>query len=435
MKHKPSLSRRGFMKKSAAAAIGAPAIIPASALGRGGAVAPSNRITLGFIGTGSHGVGVNLKTFLRLPDAQAVALCDVDASRMTGALNAVLQTYGRNFKGCDTTGDWREIIERKDIDAVMISTPDHWHVPISLAAIRAGKDVCCEKPTLSIQEGRVLADSVQRYGAVFQTSTEDRSVAVYHRMAELVRNGRIGKLHTIRVKLWSGHSKRAAGPRAFEPQAVPKGFDYDMWLGPAPEAPYCPARCHFNFRWIYDYSGGMLTDWGAHLLDTAQWGNDTERTGPVEIDGKGVFPTDGLYDTATEYNIDYKYANGVRMNVQSGGCGIRFEGTGGWVGNEGWRGGLQASSVEIANSVIGPNEVRLFLGPGEQRNFIDCVKTRSEPYFPAEIGHRCSSVMHLGNISMLLGRKLRWDPGNEEFINDEQANRMRSRAMREPWTL
>jgi predicted dehydrogenase len=306
---------------------------------------------------------------------------------------------------------------------------------MSVAAIKAGKDVQCEKPTLTIQEGRFLSDTVSSYGAVFQTSTEDRAIAIYHRMAELVRNGRIGKLRTIRVELPTGHGiqKNYGGLTGPEP---PEWFEYDMWLGPAPEAPYHPGRCHWNFRWILDYSGGMLTDWGTHLLDTAQWGNDTERTGPVEIEGHGDFGNDKLYNTAKTYHVEYTYASGVKLIVDSGNPSIRFEGTKGWVGNRGWRGPLQADPPALLDEQIGPEEVHLFTCPGgEHRNFLDCVKSRQDPYFPAEIGHRCSSLCHLGNIAMLTGRKLRWNPGTEKFANDDEANRMRSRAMRSPWHL
>jgi predicted dehydrogenase len=359
-----------------------------------------------------------------------VAVCDVDKSHLQRAQDRVNQLYQN--RDCAGNGDFREIMGRNDIDAVCIATPDHWHVPMSLMAIRAGKDVICEKPTLTVAEGRILSEAVGRYGRVFQTSTEDRALPVYHRLAELVRNGRIGKLQRIYVKLPAGPGN-AGDPR---PQPVPPGFNYDLWLGPAPWAPYCPDRIHWNFRWITDYSGGMLTDWGAHLLDTAQWANDTERSGPVEVEGTGKRHPNGLYDTFYEYRLKYRYANGVEMFVQSGGVALRFEGTEGWVGNDGWIGPMQASSKEILNSTIGPGEIHLFTCPaGEQRNFLDCVKSRKDPYFPAEIGHRCSSVAHIGNIAMWLGRKLHWSPERERFIENEAANRMLSRAMREPWGI
>ena len=407
-----------------------PYVVRPSALGEAGYVAPSERITVGFIGTGGHGRAVNLQSFLANADAQAVAVCDVDLNNLNIAREMVNKKYGNS--DCATYSDFREVLARDDIDAVMISTPDHWHVPISIAAAKAGKDVECEKPTLTVSEGRVLCDVMKRYGRVFQWSTEDRAVDVYHRMCELVRNGRIGKIHTIRVELPAGPDT----PGNPKPMTVPKGFDYDMWLGPAPWAPYTKDRIHWNFRWILDYSGGMLTDWGAHLLDGAQWGNDTEQTGPVEVEGKGKFWRDGLYNTAYEYHIEYRYADGVQLIVTSGTPSLRFEGSDGWIGNRGWRAPLQAEPKSILDSVIGPDEIHLYTcKAGEQRNFLDCVKSRKACYFPPEIGQRCFTIAHIGNISMLLGRKLRWDPDNERFVNDKEANRMLSRAMRSPWRL
>jgi len=431
------ISRRKFVKKTAritAAAVAFPYVVPSAAIGNAGAVPPSNRITLGMIGVGDHGTGTNLRGFLEQSDARVLAVCDVDKNRRERARNIVNDKYDN--RDCDAYNDFRELLGRDDIDAVMVSTPDHWHVPVSLIAARAGKDICCEKPTLTIREGRLLSDTIRRYGRVFQMSTEDRSIGVYHRMAELVRNGRIGKLHTIRVGLPNGWRIRGGYGKTQKPQPVPDGFDYDMWLGPAPESPYTPGRCHWNFRWILDYSGGQLTDWGAHIVDTAQWGNDTEHTGPIEVEGKGLFPGDSLYDTATEYRIEYKYANGVRMIITSGPVSLRFEGTEGSVGNTGWRGKLQAKPRSILDSIIGPDEIHLYTEPrGEHRNFLDCVKSRRDPYFPVEIGHRCCTVLHLGNISMLLGRKLKWDPEKEIFPKDAEANRMLSRPMRSPWRL
>ena len=428
-----TISRRFFLRKAAAigtTGLALPYIIRPSALGLAGTVPASERITVGFIGTGSHGIAMNLKSFLAQPDAQAVAVCDVDPGHLKQGRDTVNKKYGNT--DCAAYKDFREVLARVDIDAVMISTPDHWHVPMSITAAKAGKDVECEKPTLTIEEGRVLCDVMKRYGRVFQWSTEDRAVDVYHRMCELVRNGRIGKIHTIRVELPSGPDT----PGNPEPMPVPEGFDYDLWLGPAPWAPYTKDRIHWNFRWILDYSGGMLTDWGAHLLDGAQWGNDTEHTGPVEVEGKGKFWPDGLYNTATEYHIEYTYADGVRLVVTSGTPSLRFEGTEGWIGNRGWRAPLQAEPKSILDSMIGPNEIHLYTcRGGEQRNFLDCVKSRKDCYFPPEIGQRCFTIAHIGNISMLLGRKLRWDPEKERFINDEQANRMLSRVMRSPWSL
>jgi len=409
MRPRRRITRRSFLRAGAGVAVGGaafPYVVPSAALGGAGAIAASERITVGFIGTGGHGIGMNLKSFLAQKDAQAVAVCDVDRANKLRA--------------------------RDDIDAVMISTPDHWHVPMSIMAAKAGKDVECEKPTLTIAEGRELVEVMRRYNRVFQWSTEDRAVYEYHRMCELVRNGRIGKVHTIHVELPGG----PGDPGNPKPQPVPEGFDYDMWLGPAPYAPYTKDRIHWNFRWIQDYSGGQLSDWGAHLLDGAQWGNDSEHTGPVEVEGKGVFCEGGLYDTAKQYRIEYKYADGVRLIVTSGTPSLKFEGDEGWIGNRGWRARLEAEPKSILSSVIKPDEVHLYTCKGgEQRNFLDCVKSRKACYFPPEIGQRCFTIAHIGNISMILGRKLRWNPEKEEFVNDEQANRMLSRSMRSPWHL
>ena len=430
---KNRITRRGFLQTSAGAAgaaIALPHIVPASVLGRDEAVAPSEKITIGFIGTGSHGTGWNLRAYLNQLDAQVVAVCDVDSNHMTKAQGLINQKYGNT--DCATTKDFRDILARDDIDAVMISTPDHWHVLMSVMAIRAGKDVQCEKPTLTIDEGKILVKTVRKHKKVFQTSTEDRSIPVYHRMAELVRNGRIGKLERIEVIL----PKQPPRPGDPTPQPVPPELDYDMWLGPAPLAPYNKDRVHFNFRWIWDYSGGIICDWGTHLFDTAQWGNDTERSGPVEIEGTGTHWEGGLYDTVKDYDVTYRYANGVVMTCKPGNPSIKFVGTDGWVGNRGWRGRLEASSDKIMNSVIGDDEIRLYTNTaGEHRDFLDCVKSRKDPYFPVDIGHRVSAVCHLGNIVIKLGRKLKWDPEQEVFPGDDEANAMLSRSMRSPWTL
>ena len=417
-----------------------PAIVPSSAFGADGMVTPSNRITLGFIGTGDHGVNMNLRNFLPQPDAQVVALCDVDRVRVQNAARIMADYYAQQqlsgtFKGCFITGDWREIVGRDDIDAVVISTPDHWHVLPAVAAARAGKDVFCEKPlTRTVREGRILSDTMRRYGRIFQTGSENRSKWNFLRACELVRNGRVGKLHTIRTQLPVDEHQIVNKGRSFPAQPVPDGFDYDMWLGPSAAAPYTKMRCHYHFRWILDYSGGSLTDWGGHINDVAQWGNNTEHTGPVSVDGRGVFPSDGLYDTAVEWNISFEYANGVTLVCTNGTPSIRFEGSDGWVAC-GWD-TFEASSREIRNAVIGPEETHLrTCAEREQRDFLNCVKNRAETYAPAETGHRSVTLSHIGNISMILGRKLRWDPEKEQFTNDEQANRMLSREMRSPWRL
>lgn len=447
MRRTTTLTRRAFLRRTAAAAGGAfaaPLLLPGPARGRQGAAAPSGRIAYGVVGCGSHLLHWNLPQIFRQPDAQVVAVCDVDEGHRDEAKAKVEKQYG---KGCFATGDFRELVRRKDVDVVYVGTPDHWHVLPALLALKAGKDVICEKPlTLTVEEGRALVAASRETGRITQTSSENRSIDTHLRMCEAVRNGRLGKLERIRVSLPSGHNIPDPAPAKLVPSPVPKGLDYEMWLGQAPLAPYAEGRCHWNFRWNLDYSGGMLTDWGAHLIDLAQWGNGTEATGPVEVEGKGEWPPrDALYNTATTFDVTCRYANGVVLNVVSQGPGVRFEGTEGWVAFEGWRTPLKASRPELIAD-LGPGESPLYrpseIVPatdgsrgGEHRNFLDGVKSRKPCYAPFETGHRTITIAHLGNIAMRLGRKLRWDPAAERFRDDAEADAMLGRKQREPWTI
>ncbi len=445
MAPKSSVTRRTFLKRAAAISGASlfPALIPASAWGANGIVAPSNRIALGFIGLGDHGKTVNLTDFLAWPDAQVTALCDVDSDRLRDARLA-LQTLlpkeegVKAFEGCFTTGDWREVIARDDVDAVVISTPDHWHVLPAIAAARAGKDIFVEKPlSLTVHEGRVLADTVREYGRISITGSENRSQQGFIRACQLVRNGCIGKLQSIRVELFRGFGLPGSNQFNAEciPEPVPAVLDYDMWLGQAPEAPYTSRRCHSSFRFIRDYCGGNLTDFGAHMLDVAQWGNNTEHTGPVSVEGQGVFPEKGLFNTAIDWNLTYEYANGVKLICTSGDkITIRFEGSDGWVAADSVK--VTASSPRVLNASISADSQPLrFCLQGEHRDFLNSVKTRRQTYAPVEVGHRSITLAHIGNIAMLLGRKLRWDPNHERFQDDDTANSMLSRPMRSPWRL
>jgi predicted dehydrogenase len=416
-----AFNRRQFLKAVSGAAVAAPAIVPSSVFG---ADAPSSRITFGCIGVGGKGRG-NMRSFHGNRGSQVVAVCDVDADHRQKAAESIGLDAGASYR------DFRDLFSRDDIDAVSIATPDHWHVPASIAAVRAGKDVYCEKPlTLTIAEGRELADEVRRYGRVFQTGSQQRSGREFHRACELVVNGRIGRLHTMRVGI-AGNNRKCEP--TWTPEPVPEGFDYDLWLGPALWAPYHHQRCHYQFRFILDYSGGQMTNWGAHHLDIAQWGNQADDTGPVEIRGKGEFPKTGLFTTALRAEVEYTYANGVKMFLNSGGGGTRFEGTEGWIYVN--RGRLQAEPESILDSTIGPDEIHLYESRSHSQNFLDCIKSRKDPICSAEIGHRSSTVCHLGNISMLLDRPLRWDPKAERFIGDDEANRMTWRPRRAPWRL
>jgi len=436
------LGRRRFLGVvgRAAAALAAPGIIPGSAWG---ALAPSNRITVGCIGMGRQAVYSNVRFFLGQSDCQVLAVCDVDRWRLERASSQVEKRYAGSrasgtFRGCAATGDFRDVLARRDIDAVMISTPDHWHVPMAVMAARAGKDICCEKPlTLSIAEGRLLADTVARYGRVFRTDSEFRSIRVFQRACELVRNGRIGRLHTIRSGVPKGDV--GCGPEPTMP--VPDGLDYGTWLGPAPLVPYTLKRVHpprgfGRPGWMrcLDYCEGMITNWGAHLNDIAQWGHGTERTGPVEVEGRGTYPADGLWNVLLDFEVRYRFADGVRMVYRTERPYVRFEGDQGWV--EASYGGrtLKASSEAILRSAIAPGEIRLPL-VHEKRDFLDCIKTRGRTLADAEVGHRTTSLCQLGHIAIQVGRRLRWDPEAERFPDDPEANRLLARSMRSPWTM
>ncbi len=479
MSKRQPVSRRAFLKGAAAAAgaAAAPYVLPSSALGLDGAAAPSNRLTYGYIGCGSHGAGWNFAQVFRYPDAQIIVVCDVDQQRLERAKARVDHNYsaqsGKDYKGCTAYGDFRDLINRKDIDLVGIATPDHWHIIPAIMAARAGKDVIGEKPlSLTVAEGRILSDVMKQTNRIFQTASENRSIDVYIRLIELVRGGVVGKLKHIEVRLPTGNGVARVGGEARDlakfqsPQEPPKTLNYEMWLGQAPWMPYIPARLHGNFRWNLAFSGGVLTDWGAHMIDLAQWGHNTEHTGPVEVEGKGDFPPrDAVYNTAPTFALHCRYADGVTMTVSAGEGdlapnkkydgpvvgrtpqpGIRFEGDLGWIESHHWRGSLKASRRGMLDTVIDPEKVKIYRPSeivgradgdkgGEHRNFLDCVKSRQPCYAPAETGHRSITIAHIGNIAMQLGRKLRWNPQAERFTDDAEADGMLSRNQRQPWTI
>ncbi|MHC4755962.1 MAG: Gfo/Idh/MocA family protein [Planctomycetota bacterium] len=414
-----TINRRGFIKRVggvAACAIGFPYFIPSAALGKAGAVSPSNRIVMGCIGVGGMGSG-DMRGFLNKPEVQVVAVCDVDRNHRNRARDNVNKKYGN--ADCIGYNDFREIIARDDIDAVMIATPDQWHAIPAIMAARAGKDIHAQKPlAYTIAEGRAIVDAVQQYGIVWQTGSQQRSDRRFRFACELVRNGRIGKVHTVKVGL---PNRNSIGNRDTDPAPVPEGFDYDMWLGPAPWEPYCPGRCHWNFRWISDYSGGQITDWAGHHIDIAHWGMDTELSAPVEIEGSGIWPEDSLFDTVEDYIFTCKYAEGFTMLV-SGKFprGVLFEGDKGWIFVR--RGKIDAEPKSLLDSVIGPNEIHLYESNDHRQNFLDCVKARSKTVAPVDVAHHSIMVGHLGVAAIKLGRKLKWDPKNERFINDDAAN-------------
>ncbi len=420
-------TRRSFLKSSLAGIVAAgvaPHFVPARLLG---AQAPSKKVTLGCIGLGAHGVGVNLKSFLQEDDCRIVAVCDVWGRRREEARKLVDEKYGG--PGCDMIADFRALLARPDIDVAVISTPDHWHVTMAQMALAAGKKVFCEKPTLTIEEGRRLANDVAARKALFAVGLEDRAVIYYHKLAEAVRNGAIGKLQKIKVSLML----KPVFARE-EPVKVPDDLDYEMWLGPAPYRHYTPTLTDAQvWRQIRDFSGGSLTDWGAHLVDTAQVANFSEGSSPVVVRGKGVIPPNSVNTVPQTYDIHYTYANGVELEVTAGEVSIRFEGTDGWVGNKGWAGPLAASDMNIFRKTYDPTTNKLWPRPNrEHRDFLDALKDGRPPMYTAEALHRLCTTLHLGAIAMEVGRPLKWDPVKEQF-DDAAANALRTRTMRTDW--
>ena len=444
------ISRRRFLRRTATlgSALAAPTIVGSSIFADVGKSPPGERITIGMIGVGRQVMEYNLDPFLSAHDTQVVAVCDVDAWRLENARQRVEKYYADRsrsgvYRGCTTYQDYRELLGRDDIDAVMISTPDNWHVPMSIAAAEAGKDVCCEKPlTRSIAEGRQLCDVITQHGRVFRTDSEARFKPSFHRAVELARSGAVGQIHTIRVGV--PKDDKTCGQPANMP--VPEELNYDLWLGPAPVAPYTEKRVHPKHSYerggwmrVQDYCDGMICNWGAHLVDIAQWGNNTDRTGPVEVSGTGEYPEGELWNALRNFEVDYKYSSGVRMVFKDvAGHYTRFEGTDGWVEAGFSDESLKASDESILKTPSGKNtpsgRIRL-PRKDEKRDFIDSVKTRGQTIADAEVGHRTNSVCLLGQIAVRIGTQLRWDPAAEQFINSPAANQLLSRQMREPWTL
>jgi len=426
------VSRRNFLKAAGAGAV-FPAIVPSTVFG---AAAPSNKIVLGCIGTGRMGSG-DMREAMGFDEVRIVAVCDVDAKRAENARQVVNRNYGD--EGCRAYADFRELLARDDIDAVQIATPDHWHAIPAIAAAEAGKDIFLQKPlTFSIAEGRAISDAVRRHGCIFQTGSQQRSDELFRRTCELVRNGRIGKVHSVKVGL-PGDPPMENVPE----MPVPLNLDYDFWLGPAPYAPYTECRVHPEKGYgrpgwlrIVDYGAGMITGWGAHHNDIAQWGLGTEFTGPVQIEGWGDFPRDGLWDVHGDFAIDYTYADGTVVNCASSARnrqGVRFEGEDGWIFV--CRGSWDASPKSLLKEVVGPEETKLCYSNNHKGNWFECIRSRRETIAPAEIGHRSNTVCLLGQIAMQLGRKLRWDPKTETFTGDQEANRKLARPMRGEWHI
>jgi len=435
MKNK-GISRRQFLGAGAAAgvAIAAPYIVPASALGKEpGKPAPSDRVAIAGVGCGGRG-SYDLDRLVRY-GGQVVAVCDVNKNNLARAMKRY------KVAASAAASDFREIVTRKDVDAVMVGTNDHWHVLIALAALKAGKDIYVEKPVgKNIREGRVLLEAVKKSDRIFTGGTESRSMASTRRICELVRNGRIGKVTKIITACPGGLT---SGPPKAAP--VPDFLDFDTYTGPAPKRPYDPKRISTRYWFhISDYcSSGFMAGWGVHVHDIAHWAMGLDHTGPVEIEGKATYPPKGdLCDCPLTWKVQYTYADGLKMefvdggNFADGSDGVRFEGTKGWITTH-YGGTAKASDPKILASKIGPNEVHLYdVGKGDDNfNFIQCVKSRKQTCSPAEAAHHSAAIGYLGEIACRLGRKLKWDPAKDVFEKDDEANKLVSCPMRPPWNL
>ena len=435
------ISRRDFIKRSvvAAAATGVPAWFLEQSLSAADSPRPllaNDKPNIALIGCGGQG---KYDTKLATAFANVVAVCDVDSKRAEEA--------SKLYPGSRVFSDFRKLLEQKDIHAVINGTPDHWHTFINIAALRAGKDVYGEKPlTLTIDEGRRLVSAVKKYKGVLQTGSQQRSDARFRLACELVRNGRLGKLQHVDVILPAGLH---GGP--FAPAPVPTELDWNTWQGQTHATDYVPEKCHAKFRYWLEYSGGTMTDWGAHHHDIALWGIGLDRSGPVSVEGKRLIQEiPGGFDAPSQYQLEYTYANGVTQTTTStlrnrfdGSVdpsvspdlplhGVKFTGTDGWIFVT--RGKIEASRKELLEEPLTNKKDPLYVSNNHMGNFFDCIRSRKAPICEAEIGHRSVSVCHLGVIAIRLGRKLQWNPAKEQFVNDKDANRWLAREQRKPFT-
>ena len=429
-------SRRIFLKNSLSAVAGAivlPNIIPSSALGMNGLLPPSDRIVLGSIGVGSQG-NSNLRDFLNFKEIQYVAMCDLDSGHLDKTAAMVAKKTGKD--DCRKYKDYREFLEKEKLDAVCISVPDHWHSIAYISAANKKIDIYGEKPLArSIGEGQQIVNAVQKNKIVWQTGSWQRSLANFHDGAELVFNGRLGKVDHVEVGLPNGNKLIGMPPVI----SVPAELDWDFWLGSAPKAPY-RGVCHWNWRWILDYSGGQLTDWAGHHIDIAHWGLGLDRTGPIEVSGEGVYPgPNELYNVPTEFDFNCKYKSGVTIRVANAarlpmGMGVTWYGEKGWIHVD--RGDvLTASAPELISEKLGDNKKALYNSSSHIGNFLECIRSRKETIAPVEVAHRSISVGLLGEIAMTTKQKIKWDPVNEQIINNLDASKLLMRKFRAPWKI
>jgi len=460
-----SINRRAFLK-AAGMAVVLPTVLPGCALGRGGKKSPSGKITMAVIGWGNQGPG-DAKSFLGYDDCHMVAACDLDKNHLQQAVDTINGHYGN--QDCKGYHDYREILARPDLDAVLIAVPDNWHALVATEAARHNLDIYCEKPLArTVAEQQAIVKIVQKKNVIWQTGSWQRSQASFHKAAEIVRNGLIGDVTRVEVGLPGGWSDNNPASRQLRqklnalPDKIdnlsqltpaneaawklavsepPENLDYDMWIGPASMEQYIAARIHWNWRWNYNTGGGQLLDWIGHHCDIAHWGLGFDNDGPSEIEGHGEFPArDAIFNTASKYRIELKYPRNIAMTIAGGHNDIR----GGvkWIGTEGWvwvdRGGFDASNADWKKGRDLPEELRkvkLYESRNHYRNFLDCVKSRQPTITPVQTAHHSAIPGHLGLISMLTGRKLRWDVKSEKILGDPDASQMLHRGYRAPWHL
>jgi len=452
------MQRRNFIKKTSATSAAtflAPTILPSGIFGK---TTANKKLTIGQIGCGRIARDHDMPGVMQYDNARLIAVCDVDSNRMKDAKKLVETYYSKKTGSNEVVdvkmyGDYKEMLKNKDIDAVVISTPDHWHSQPAIEAALAGKDVYLQKPTsLTVKEGRILSDIIQKKGTILQVGTQQRSMAQFRIAAELVRNGRIGKLHTVKVGL-PGDPSGSEAPK----MPVPSNLNYDMWLGQTPLMDYTeigvhPQQGYSRPGWlrIEQFGAGMITGWGQHHYDSAAWGMDTELTGPISVQAVAEFPKLGLWNVHSDFMSKIEYKNGITMYTSSGGYtnGIKYIGTDGWIFVS--RGAytasasdpvaaaksskaLDASDPKILTSVIGSDEIHLYKSDEQHGNWLDCIESRKPPISPVEMGHRACSICLITHISMKLERKLNWNPETEKFINDDEANSMLTRSQRKPY--
>ena len=435
------ISRRQFLglTGAAGAAIAFPTFIPSSALGLGGKPAPSERIVVGIVGWGMI-APQNTEGLMNLNDCQVVASCNIDKKHLKKSLDTINGFYKN--KDCKHYHDYRKMMARKDIDAVMIAVPDHWHELIAVEAARNGKDIYGEKPLAkTIVEQQAIVKAVRDHGRIWQTGSWQRSTGSFHKAAEIVRNGLIGKITRVEVGLPSGHNDFGHDAAQNKPTRPPHELDYKTWIGPSKMVPYIPCQVHLNWRWNYNTGGGQLMDWVGHHVDIAHWGLGLDTSGPYEVEGHGDFPpVDAVWNTCTKYRIELKYPEDVAMTIAGGYDEIK-SGTK-WIGTNGWvyvdRGKFDASNkdwVDVKELGYDDVKIRLHRSTNHYRNFIDCVKSRQPTIAPVETAHHSTIPGHLGLISMLTGRKLRWDAEKEEILNDSAATALMTRPYRPPYVI